>query len=198
MNNNICQFEDEGAHAHAHAQHPTSSSSSSKPLAFYDMFDKDILHTGIRVTSAPAVEAFQVSDCDVADCTQPKVTERFCHRHLHVGKTLTSNNPDSDTQNKEIQQTAAKNRCLLCNRPLRGGNRMLKICSKHYVASEPRSCHIEGCTVRPKRLNSLFCSDHDLARKQVRREYHQRRNTKPFLKDIEALEAQIASSDSDV
>ena len=97
---NICQFEDKDI------LHPTCP--GSNPITFDDVIGKHscvvclskpktsghycsdchyLVRTGKRVASTPAVEAAQVTTCEVIGCEHPRVTERILS-HLTPVQTL--------------------------------------------------------------------------------------------------------------
>lgn len=137
-----------------------------------------------KAKTCPPTQSENARKCKVFDCEDYIFKEDLCKRHHSY----------ICTQNQSVI-VEEKATCIICNKELRGMlQRFGQICSKHYVPVEPRKClFLGGCKTRPKSVNALFCSKHDEARQRARRLYFKNQKTKPFLKDIEALEAQLAN-----
>ena len=129
-----------------------------------------------------------ITRCKVLGCQFDVFRNELCSRHQPINQPPPEPEPTLENESKEC--------CVICGTTLRSqANLMTRICSKHYVPTEPRRCNATGCKKVPKRVNNLFCAKHDKSKIQARRLYDNNRKARSFLRNLDVLEASINDSE---
>ena len=97
--------------------------------------------------------------------------------------------------------TAKKGTCLVCGRPLRGSNKLIKLCFEHQPEFKKedmtrRECFQPGCTRTPRDPLHLYCNKHSVAKMREQAKQAAIRREKPFLQGLDELERKLSDTDA--